>query len=139
VQPPNLDAFTDISQHITGITREELATARPWLKVWREFAEFTDFNLTRLMAWHAPFDTPVLRAAYGRDRLGFPHEQTVICAAALVFGFCCQWGIKPRSWKLAHVCERFDVPHEKLHRALPDARAGRALLQAVAEFEDTLT
>ena len=109
VQPSHLEAFTDFCERLTGIRRKDLEMARPWARVWREFAEFTGFNSTRLIAWHAAFDVPVLRAAYLRDRLGFPHNQSAVCAMSMVYGFCAEWGINTGGWGLKKVCERFGV------------------------------
>jgi len=138
VQPSRLEAFTDFCHKLTGIKLEELRRARPWAQVWREFAEFTRFNATRLIAWHAAFDTPVLRAAYLRDRLGFPHNQSPVCAMSMVYYFCAEWGINTGGWGLKKVCDRFGVVIKDQHRALGDAVATAELLRAVAKFPDKL-
>jgi len=138
VRPPNLSAFTPFCQSLTGIKVEELEAASEWPDVWRGFAEFTNFNATRLVAWHASFDTAVLRAAYVRNRLGFPHSVTPFCAASMLYGIFAAWGISCPSWSLKKACSQFDVEIKDAHRALGDARATADLLRAVSDYLDYL-
>lgn len=137
VRPPNVDRYSEFSERLVGIPRAEIEAARPWVDVWREFAEFTNYNHSRLVAWGTSFDGAVLRAEYRRARLGWPHMRGhIVCAFSYVYGFCAQWGIRPAAWNLLRVCERFDVPLSDGHRALPHADAVVMLLRAVSKFED---
>lgn len=138
IQPPNLDAFTELSQRLTGIHPAELERAKPWADQWRDFAEFTDFNRVRLYSWGTHFDIPVLKLAYSRSRLGYPHHLTPVCVLGWVTGFCAQWGISPGRWDLKTVARRFGVELGKRHRGLPDAQGALDVLRAVANFEDEL-
>jgi len=136
VRPICLDEeeWTDTHFTLTGITRKDLSQARPWKEVWREWAEFHEFNHTRLMAWHAYNDQEVLNRSYSLIHLGRPHKPFVVDIAAMAYfvfnyvGIKCSWGKKA-------VCNRLHIPLNKHHRALSDAVQEFSILRKLQEFE----
>jgi len=137
IKPKNMAFVTDQTTRITGITPEMLEDAPTWDKAWECFCEFTDFNRTRLAAFHALNDHGWLRAAYQKYHLGYPHPGFVFDIASWMYGFCAWYGIKPRSWGLKNCCKRFGVPYEDeyAHRGLYDAQAAYGILAEIQRIE----
>lgn len=74
VRPTKLENFNEFCQKYTGITLDEVEAAKPFVEVWREFAEFTKWNNAVLAAWGTHFDVAVLREEYRRATLSYPHK-----------------------------------------------------------------
>jgi DNA polymerase III epsilon subunit-like protein len=136
VKPTRLEHFTAFSEGLTGIKRAELETAPTFQECWRDFAKFTRFNGLKLITWGAPFDYAVLKLAYLKINLGYPHAYPMMDAISMVYRAAGEWGFKVPRWSLKQACERFGVPVEKKHRALGGAKACAAVLRAVANLGD---
>jgi DNA polymerase III epsilon subunit-like protein len=135
VRPDNLDLVTEQTTRLTGITPAMLKDAPHWSKVWPEFCKLTQYNNSRLAAFHALNDYGWLRAAYAKNRLGFPHSGFVFDIASWLYGFCSWYGIRPRSFGLKACCARLEVPFTESHRGLADAEAALGLLTAIQRIE----
>lgn len=136
IQPKKLDSFTEFSEQLTGITRRELEKAKKWEEQWRQFAGLSSFNQKPLMAWGKFFDAGVLRAAYARSRLGFPHRPAILDALSIAYGFAIRWGFNFGSYSLGEVANYFGIPRQSKHRALPDAITIVEVLVKLAEYGD---
>jgi inhibitor of KinA sporulation pathway (predicted exonuclease) len=133
VRPDRTDAITEFTTSLTGITVAMVEDALPWREVWREWADFTEFNQSRLASW-GQSDPGWLRAAYRRAGVGYPHADVAVDVLSLTYGFAALYGYNIRGWSLAAACERFGVERKgRRHRALPDARSVAALLQRLSE------
>lgn len=135
-RPSNLDEFTEVSEGLTGITRDELENAETFKEGWRELANFTKFNGYKPASWGAPFDYAVLRMAYGQAGLGWPHAYPFFDALSFAAYASMEYGFKLQGWKLKHACERFGVPVEGDHRAISGARACVSVMREIATLGD---
>jgi len=132
VRPDPAEEFTEYCQLFTGISPDELAAAPSWREVWRDFAEFTQFNGRRLISYGAYFDYPVLRTAYRRVSVGWPHAFPMVDALSMVYRVAGEYGFRIPRWSLKSCCERFGIEPEKKHRALGGARRAVAVMRAIS-------
>jgi DNA polymerase III epsilon subunit-like protein len=137
IRPQSLESFTEFSAGLTGLTRADLEKAPLFENCWRDFADFVGFNRRKLVAWGAPFDYAVLRQAYLKMGMSWPHAYPMIDALSMVYRAAGEWGFRIPRWSLKSACERFGVPIEKKHRALGGAMACASVLKALAEFDGT--
>ena len=134
VQPLHPEWVTKYTTELTGITREEVDAAPTWEEVWKDFAEFTNFNKTLLGAGGVYFDVPVLRHAYNQYDLGYAHMGRSLDLKSMVYGIFMQIGLRPKSWGLKAICKHFEIENPQAHRALPDAQTTARLLSAVSAY-----
>jgi len=133
VRPDNLASFTDYSEQLTGIKRSDIENARTWNEVWKSFAQFTEFTNCKLVAWHAYNDNYVLREAYRRNQIGYPHDPFIVDVAAMTYIIFSYLGVKTK-FSLGEVCKRLQLVQPS-HRALEDAKCVVRILNVLCNFE----
>jgi len=133
VRPTKLENFNEFCQKYTGITLGEVEAAKPFVEVWREFAEFTKWNNAVLAAWGTHFDVAVLREEYRRATLSYPHKGMPFDVKSAVQYYCAREGYKPKTWGLWNVARKFEVPVvEPGHRGLNDALTTVGVLRHIS-------
>lgn len=117
VKPEPLTEFNDFCESFTGIDPHDIAAAPTWREVWRTFAEFTRWKGLRLVSWGVPFDYGVLRTAYGKLGVKWPHRYPFVDALSMTYRAAGEWGIQLSGYGLQAACERFGIEPEEKHRA----------------------
>ena len=136
LNPNHQSEFSEFSENLTGLSRDIVMNAPPFISEWRKLAEFTRFNGIRLASWGAPFDYAVLKQAYLTHDLCWPHAYPFVVVLSMDYYAAGERGFKYPRWSLKNVCERFSVPGEKKHRALGGARVCLRVLRAIATLDE---
>jgi DNA polymerase III alpha subunit (gram-positive type) len=137
VRPRNLDHYTHFCVSLTGIKTRDLEAARDFKDVWGSFAEFTEYAKLPLITWGIDSDIAVLKNAYIKRNLGYPHSQITIDAKSVVWAFVAVMGLNIKRWSLDSVCRYFGIERKSKHRAMSDANAVLSIFKELEGFDSS--
>lgn len=111
---PEGNAYSYWNMQVHGIRPEDTADAPEFPEVWAQILEYLN-ETPVLVAHNAAFDMSCIRSSlelYGLDTPRADYYCT-LRAARHNYDFCCN--------KLGYLCEQFEIPEGKHHRAGDDA------------------
>jgi len=134
IRPSRLDTYSDYCERLTGISRDILEAADPFEKVWRYFAEFTDFRKWQICSWGTEVDVALLKQHYVTRGLAYPHHKVPLDAVSFYWAYCSIVGLRPVGWSLKAVCNQFSIERSDTHRALGDSKL---VLKLFSKWDDS--
>lgn len=136
IRPPSLENVSLFTTELTGITKRDLDEAPRFEEVWIELNKFIGGQWMPLGAWGAPFDYRILSYEYLRHGIPWPHSYPFYDFLSMAVDRCNVYGIKPKSWSLKNVCERFQIKPEEEHRALSGAKKCLEVITELAYLDE---